>query len=143
MSNLVTKVAVRMEVLQLKGASQEDALQLFTEKLGEPEEIDRFDGVLLGFSCGNRSGIVPVYRDKRWGIEVVVKQDMTSVFGDVAVGFDELVSTVKRLITVFPEPEELGDPVLTAAVFYDTNNEPVRFEPRASVVYQAEVSADA
>lgn len=83
MSTEVSKVCYRFPVPTLKGATNREALRFFRKIIGEPTEIEEFEGELYGFHyeslpylkenpTGIKNFLRPVQVGDQWGIEVVI-----------------------------------------------------------------------
>jgi hypothetical protein len=123
------KTVVRAKIKELNGADTRTALDFFKERIGEPEEIDEFDGEIEWFRYKDDAGcFTPVSRNKEWGIDFVIAHS-NAYNGDpqdVNLSLEEIEEYMKRLVLRIGV--NLSDCRLVIYSWYNGVDEPIHFQ---------------
>lgn len=70
-----TKIVLRAEFPELKGKSKTEVYPFYQKILGEPDEIDMYDGEVDYFSYEGKYQPCHNYYQNRWGIDLVLHHE--------------------------------------------------------------------
>jgi hypothetical protein len=70
-----SKIVLRSEIPRLKDKTYNEAFLYFKEILGEPNEIDEYDGEVEYFQYEGKLQPIFDYDSKRWGIDLVLHHE--------------------------------------------------------------------
>ena len=118
MSDNVLQASVRGHIPELDGKTHEEVLDIFREKLGEPD----YEGEVEWDS--DKHEIVPVYDydRKRWGLQKVFMRD-AEYEKEARISIEEIQNVATAMRNLFPSIETI---FLSAYVFYNGTDEPIR-----------------
>lgn len=126
MSHTVFKVAILGHIKGLDGKSRAEVLPVFRAKLGEPSEVDEFDGTTCWFEYDDSDQkIVPAYshEQKRWGLRCVFESDQECDL-DFSFSIGYVHKVQKEMRELFPS---IGSVIIHAYSWYTGVDEPVIF----------------
>lgn len=117
MSDDIFQTSVRGRIPELDGKTSEEVLDIFREKLGEPD----YEGEVYWDS--DKHDLVPIhdYNQKRWGLQRVFVQD-TSYAKAARISIEEVQNVAQAMRDLFPSIEEV---FVSAYVFYNGTDEPI------------------
>ena len=73
MSDLESRMVIRGRVRSLDKATDEQALLFFRDKLGEPDELDEYDGYVWFQYDRNKHEYTPIHCKGGWAIDYNIK----------------------------------------------------------------------
>lgn len=117
MSDNVFQTSVRGRIPELDGKTDEEVLDIFHEKLGEPD----YEGEIYWDS--DKHDLVPIhdYAQKRWGLQKVFVRD-ASYEAAARIGVEEVQNVAQAMRNLFPSIKEV---FVSAYVFYNGTDEPI------------------
>lgn len=137
------KTVLRADIPTLKGKNQNEALDYFRTKLGEPEELDDYEGEILYFEYDIlKHPFVPVKEhahgkslreNDRWGVDRVLSygNDYDKTIGSVNHTLQELNEFANELQQKFDiDPSSIR---LLSYKWYNGSDEPREFGRREEV----------
>lgn len=118
MSDNIFQASVRGRIPELDGKTDKEVLDIFREKLGEPD----YEGEVYWDS--DKHEIVPVYdyERKRWGLQKVFVRDIEYEI-EARISIEEIQSVATKMRSLFPSIETV---FLSAYVFYNGTDEPIK-----------------
>ena len=127
MSHTELKAGLRALIPSLDGASKDTALLYFMPILGEPFEIERWNGVVEYFRYTGE--FVPIYdsETQRWFIDFIELHDDAQDASDhvsISISVENINQLSSRMKDVFTEVEDVLFFVYT---WYNGSDEPVYF----------------
>ena len=136
MSYNETKSVLRAEIPQLKGKSRTEALEYFRQILGEPDDVDIWDGEVDFFEYEEKNHTyIPVEEysygktdDDRWGGDLILaySNDYGVEEGDMNYSLEELSVLADKMARKFNiNPKNIR---LLSYTWYNGSDEPRFFE---------------
>ncbi len=132
MSEDISVVAIRGRIPEMDGKTESEVLTMFREKLGEPDEIDEFNGKIDRFEyTPEKHDFVSVfnYDNKEWGIQKVLVKGPPFEVDDTNIDVDEILVIKERMQKLFPTITRVTVAVYT---YYNGTDEPISFYAKAS-----------
>lgn len=129
MSHTENKIVLRAEFPQLHGKSVTDVYPFYREILGEPSEMDEYEGEVFYFKHAGKYQAAHDYNNNRWGVDLVLhhKSDYTTYVGMKSNGlslgeFDQLANTMPQMFEI-----DKSKVRLISYTWYNGGDEPIAF----------------
>jgi hypothetical protein len=123
MSEEITKNVIRFRIPQLKGKSVQEAFDFFTNTIGEPEEIDKYDGELEYFNYKEKYSVHE--KNDEWYFDIVLSTS-ESYDNYFCMTFRDLLETTEEISEKF-EILDIENINILCYTWYTGVDEPINF----------------
>lgn len=130
MSCNVTKTVLRAEFPHLKGKAVHEVYPFYVNLLGEPDEVDKWDGEVEHFEYEGKYQPIRDYDTERWGIDLVLHHEtdyrtyIQMETNGLSLGeFNQLADEMSKKFSVDKEKVRL-----ISYTWYNGSDEPVKFD---------------
>jgi hypothetical protein len=124
-----TKIVLRAEFPHLHGKSRKEVYPFYQDILGEPNEVDEYDGEVDYFRYEGKYQPVHDYDNDRWGIDLILhhESDYKTYIEMNSNGlslseFDQLASSMSQVFGV-----DRKNVRLLSYTWYNGSDEPIKF----------------
>ena len=136
MSETEYKTVLRFQIPALDQKGYPEVLEYFRSRLGEPEDIDEWEGEIEYFSYPREALMRPVCRNKQWGVEaVLVHTRYRDTFGyspqlckNQGVSLAELQKFGEEFSKIGFDEKDIATMKLYSYSWYNGGDDPVHFD---------------
>jgi hypothetical protein len=124
-----SKIVLRAEFPHLQGKSRTEVYPYYLEILGEPKEVDEYDGEVDYFRYEGKYQPAHDYEGNRWGVDLVLhhESDYTTYieWKSNGLSLDEFDQLANSMSQVFGVDKKLVR--LPSYTWYNGADEPIKF----------------
>jgi len=123
MSQDVTKIAIRLPLPELDGKTPQERLNHLKPILGEPIDIEEYDGTLIYFNYKNYEFVTK--DENRYAVDLILSEDNSYNHQRLAIKIGNLIEKIDSFAEKFGHKGQ--ECLIVASTWYNGGDEPVEF----------------